>query len=64
MEAMLNWITRSGYAALFVLLMVGIVGAFIPDDLVLTFTGCLIFAGYLSLFPRFSALGQAACAVA
>jgi membrane protein DedA with SNARE-associated domain len=53
MDPILDWITQYGYAAVFVLLMIGIAGAFIPDDLILTFTGYLIFSGYLHPVPAF-----------
>jgi len=43
----LNWITRYGYLGIFSLLMLGIVGVPVPDELVLTCTGFLIFKGYL-----------------
>ncbi|HMK37125.1 MAG TPA: DedA family protein [Desulfomonilaceae bacterium] len=53
MEWVLTWITEYGYVALFILLMLGIVGAPFPDDLILTFTGYLIFEGILHPVPAF-----------
>ncbi|MGB6063489.1 MAG: DedA family protein [Desulfomonilaceae bacterium] len=47
MEIVLHWITAYGYLALFCLLMLGIVGAPFPDDLILAFAGYLVSAGYL-----------------
>jgi membrane protein DedA with SNARE-associated domain len=44
----LNWLTHYGYLGIFCLLMLGIVGVPIPDELVLTCAGYLIFKGYLS----------------
>lgn len=50
MEAsqVLNWISHYGYWGIFFLLMLGIVGIPIPDELVLTCAGYFIFKGYLS----------------
>src|SRR3974377_1800184 len=44
----LAWITQYGYAAIFLLLVFGIVGLPVPDETLLTFTGYLIFKGHLS----------------
>ncbi len=44
----LNWITRYGYIAIFLLLMLGIIGVPVPDEIVLTCSGFLIFKGFLS----------------
>ncbi len=43
----LNWVTQYGYIGIFFLLMLGIVGVPIPDEIVLTCSGFLIFKGYL-----------------
>jgi len=43
----LNWMTRYGYIGIFFLLMLGIVGVPVPDEVVLTCSGFLIFKGYL-----------------
>uniref|UniRef100_A0A7C4PK81 DedA family protein n=1 Tax=Anaerolinea thermolimosa TaxID=229919 RepID=A0A7C4PK81_9CHLR len=44
----LNWLTHYGYLGIFGLLMLEIVGVPIPDELILTCAGYLIFKGYLS----------------
>lgn len=44
---MVEWITHYSYAAMFLLLMLGIVGLPIPDEALLTFVGYLIFKGDL-----------------
>ena len=49
----LDWISRYGYAAIFTLLMLGIVGLPVPDETLLTFTGYLIFSHRLKLAPAF-----------
>ena len=51
METVLDWIVQYGYAAIFCLLMLGIVGAPFPDDLILAFAGYLVSAGYLKPVP-------------
>ena len=51
MDALLNWIPEYGYPALFLLLMLGIVGLPIPDETLLTFSGYLIFKNELALVP-------------
>jgi membrane protein DedA with SNARE-associated domain len=51
MDALLNWIPEYGYPALFLLLMLGIVGLPIPDETLLTFSGYLIFKHQLTLMP-------------
>lgn len=45
------WISQYGYAALFVLLVLGIVGLPIPDETLLAFAGYLVFKGVLSWVP-------------
>jgi membrane protein DedA with SNARE-associated domain len=47
----LNWITRYGYIGILVLLMIGIVGFAIPDEVVLTCAGFLVSKGYLAPEP-------------
>jgi membrane protein DedA with SNARE-associated domain len=44
------WISQYGYAAIFALLVLGIVGLPVPDETLLTFSGYLIFRGRLR-FP-------------
>lgn len=47
-QQVLEWITQYGYAAIFALLVLGIVGLPVPDETLLTFTGYLIYKGHLS----------------
>jgi membrane protein DedA with SNARE-associated domain len=51
MENPFEWITRYGYAALFLLLLLGILGLPIPDETLLTFAGYLIFKEQLAAGP-------------
>jgi membrane protein DedA with SNARE-associated domain len=48
-QHILAWIAQYGYAAIFLLLMFGIVGLPIPDETLLAFTGYLVYKGHLSL---------------
>jgi len=50
-QYVLHWISQYGYAAIFCLLMLGIVGLPVPDETLLTFTGYLIFSHQLKLVP-------------
>ena len=47
MDLAFTWITHYGYAAIFLLLMLGIVGLPVPDEALLTFVGYLSFKGDL-----------------
>lgn len=61
-QQILAWITQYGYAALFVLLIFGIVGLPVPDETLLTFTGYLIYRGDFSLPLAFaSVVAGSAC---
>ena len=51
----LAWIGQYGYAAIFMLLVFGIVGLPVPDETLLTFTGYMVFKGHLSLPLAFAA---------
>ncbi len=51
MEILQDWIVSYGYVSLVILLMLGIVGAPFPDDLILLFAGYLVSAGYLKPGP-------------
>lgn len=51
METGLQWIDRYGYGAIFVLLMLGIVGLPVSDETILIFAGYLSFKGTLQLEP-------------
>ena len=54
MESVLGWIAHYGYAAIFGLLMLGIVGIPIPDETLLVFTGYLIYKHELEPLPAFA----------
>jgi membrane protein DedA with SNARE-associated domain len=47
MESLLSWLSHYGYAGLFGLLVLGIVGLPIPDETLLVFSGYLISTGRL-----------------
>src|SRR6266498_4731136 len=47
LASILNWVSVYGAPALFVLLMLGIVGLPIPDETLLVFSGYLIYRGTL-----------------
>lgn len=51
METGIEWIIRFGYPAIFLLLMLGIVGLPLPDETLLTFVGYLSSKGTLGLGP-------------
>ncbi len=51
MDAGTVWITQYGYGAIFVLLMLGIVGLPVPDETLLTFAGYLVFKQKLTFLP-------------
>ncbi len=48
-QHVLIWISQYGYLAIFLLLMMGIVGLPVPDETLLTFSGYLVFKGRMSL---------------
>ena len=48
------WIANYGYAALYVLLVLGIVGLPVPDETLLTLTGYMVFNGTLHFVPSFT----------
>ncbi len=50
-EAVLQWISQYGYVAIVFLLMFGILGVPIPDEVLLAFSGYLVFKGELSIAP-------------
>jgi membrane protein DedA with SNARE-associated domain len=63
-EPILNWIVQYGYAAIFFLLMLGIVGLPVPDEWLLTFSGYLIFKGRLHpAFTVLAAFAGSACGI-
>ena len=51
METGFDWIVRHQYGAIFLLLMLGIVGLPVPDETLLVFAGYLSFKGTLRLEP-------------
>lgn len=55
MESVLAWLSHYGYAGLFALLMLGIVGLPVPDETLLVFSGYLISTGRLHALPAFAA---------
>jgi membrane protein DedA with SNARE-associated domain len=64
MESILLWLSHYGYAGLFALLVLGIVGLPIPDETLLVFSGYLISTGRLHGVPTFLAgLGGSMCGI-
>lgn len=51
MDSFAAWITQYGYGAIFVLLVLGIVGLPVPDETLLTFAGYLVFKEKLAFLP-------------
>jgi membrane protein DedA with SNARE-associated domain len=50
-ETILPYVARYGYAAIFVLLLMGIIGLPVPDESLLALAGFLVDKGQLSLLP-------------
>ncbi len=50
-DVVLHWISLYGYAGIFSLLLLGIIGLPIPDETLMIFSGYLVFKGELSLVP-------------
>jgi len=64
MDAVFGWISSYGYGAIFLLLLLGIVGLPIPDETLLVFCGYLIFRGRLHPVAAFlSALAGSWCGI-
>lgn len=58
------WIAQYGYAAIFCMLVLGIVGLPVPDETLLTFSGYLVFHGRLKLPLAYgSALAGSLCGI-
>jgi len=55
METIAQWVSQYGYAAIFSLLVLGIVGLPVPDESLLTFAGYLVYKRNLVLIPTFAA---------
>lgn len=63
-NTVLHWVATYGYAAIFSLLVFGIVGIPVPDEFLLTGCGFLIYQGHLRLIPTFlSALAGSGCGI-
>ncbi len=59
-----HWISAYGYAAVFVLLLLGIVGLPIPDETILVYCGYLIYKGTLHAAPAyFTAVAGSWCGI-
>lgn len=54
METISQWISQYGYAGIFTLLVLGILGLPVPDEWLLTFAGYLVFKGHLRALPTFA----------
>ena len=64
MDGVFWWISQYGYAGLFVLLLLGIVGLPIPDETLLVFCGYLVWKGHLRLPTAFLAgFGGSICGI-
>lgn len=55
MEIIIHWVTQFGYIGIFSLLMLGIIGVPVPDEMLLTFSGYLVFKGKLQPVLAFAA---------
>jgi membrane protein DedA with SNARE-associated domain len=55
METIAHWVSHYGYAAIFSLLLLGIVGLPVPDESLLTFAGYLVYKKNLVLLPTLAA---------
>jgi membrane protein DedA with SNARE-associated domain len=54
MDRIFAWISAYGYGAIFILLVLGIVGLPIPDETILVFCGYLIYKGTLHAVPAYA----------
>jgi len=54
MEMILQWVAHYGYAAIFSLLVLGIVGLPVPDETLLTFAGYLVYKRHLHFIPTYA----------
>ena len=64
MESLFSWLSHYGYAGLFALLLLGIVGLPIPDEALLVFSGYLISTGRLDpVWTFITAFAGAACGI-
>lgn len=53
MDQVFHWISSYGYGAIFLLLLLGIVGLPVPDETMLVFCGYLVYKGTLHPIPAF-----------
>ena len=64
MDFVFQWLTQYGYPVLFGLLMVGIVGLPVPDELLLSFAGYLVWRGDFHAGPTMAvALAGSCCGI-
>ncbi len=64
MDIALHWVTQYGYLALFILLLLGIVGVPLPDEWLLLFAGFLVSRGELHPAPTvLAASAGSACGI-
>ncbi|HEX3681857.1 MAG TPA: DedA family protein [Bryobacteraceae bacterium] len=64
MESLLSWLSQYGYAGLFGLLLLGIVGLPVPDETLLVFSGYLISTGRLQpLLAFFAGFAGSVCGI-
>jgi len=55
LDNVLQWIATYGYAGIFFLLILGIVGLPVPDETLMTYTGFLVYKGTLQFVPALAA---------
>jgi len=55
LDNVLQWIATYGYAGIFFLLILGIVGLPVPDETLMTYTGFLVYKGTLQFIPALAA---------
>ncbi len=64
MDSVFTWVGTHGYGAIFLLLMLGVVGIPVPDETLLVFCGYLVWRGTLHPLPAFfSALAGSWCGI-
>ena len=64
MDSVFTWVAAHGYGAVFLLLLLGVVGIPIPDETLLVFCGYLVWRGTLHPVPAFfSALAGSWCGI-
>lgn len=64
MDAVFDWIVKYGYGAIFILLVLGVVGLPIPDETLLVFSGYLISTGRMKpVWALLSAVAGSWCGI-